>query len=80
MSQVVRYRGTADVRLLTSANLTALGVQQKEGGEVEVRWDKSNGFSVPKDELEKLLGPAYRVAIEEDPGFVVEGDKEEEEE
>lgn len=47
------YIGDSDVRILTSAELSALGVTHKE----DLRWDKANGKSVvlSKTNLEALV-------------------------
>lgn len=60
---VVKYVGLSGVRQISTKDWEQAGVKEQE----TVRWDKSNGYSVP---IEKLSDAALKV-IEPDRNFVI---------
>ena len=63
-AQVVKYVGTADERVISAADWSSVGAEEQK----QVKWDRSNRFQVPVDELSK----AALEYIATDSGFKVQ--------
>lgn len=68
--ETIKYVGSADVRVLTSANLKAVGVQDVPE-EYEARWDALNDYTVKREDLGVLDDEQFARIIGRDPGFYV---------
>lgn len=64
----VKYIGTADIREITVADLRKAGLEEAEEG---LRWDRSNRFRIPKEDVLEVIGEeSYLAIIDQDAGLV----------
>jgi hypothetical protein len=63
--EVIRYVGTADVRMITLADFKAAGVESEDAG--VVIWSADNNWVIAREELAFLDDDQFRRLIREDP-------------